>query len=203
MKLSDRDILAYLESGDIRIDPMPVKGWVRGASVDLRLGNSFRVFSNEKGAAVPHIDVSGESKDIAAVIDRCMSKELRYDDDETFYLHPGELALGATLERIELCDSVCGSINGRSSLARLGLMVHATAHFVDPGWRGQIVLEFFNCGRYPLGLKPGMRVCAISFEPLSSPALHPYSLRRDAKYRDQEGATVSRVGLDLSVLEPA
>jgi dCTP deaminase len=76
-------------------------------------------------------------------------------------------------------------------------MVHATAHFVDPGWRGQIVLEFFNCGRYPLGLKPGMRVCAISFEPLTSPALYPYASRRDAKYRDQLGATVSRLGFDV------
>jgi dCTP deaminase len=197
MKLSDRDIIARLEAGDIGIEPRPLDGWVRGASVDLRLGNTFRVFSNESGAGVPHIDLTGESAEIAAIIDRCMSPEIVVGDDQVFYLHPGELALGATLERLELPDSICGSINGRSSLARLGLMVHATAHFVDPGWRGQIVLEFFNCGRYPLGLKPGMRVCAISFEPLTSPALYPYASRRDAKYRDQLGATVSRLGFDV------
>jgi dCTP deaminase len=196
MKLSDRDILLALRDGRIQIDPEPDELRVRGASVDLRLNNRFRVFSSHSGSHISHIDLSGPRDVIAKAIDESMSDELVFDQDRTFYLHPGQLALGATLETVRLSDTICGNINGRSSLARLGLMVHATAHFVDPGWSGQIVLEFFNCGRYPLGLKPGVSICSIAFEPLSSPALHPYTTREGAKYPNQAGAIASMLSLD-------
>lgn len=188
MKLSDVDILAAMREGRIRIDPIPGETAINGASVDLRLGPKFRVFSMHTGS---HVDLGASRAEIAASIDRIMSDEIEVDD--VFYLHPGELVLGATMERVELAPDICGTINGRSSLARLGLTVHTTAHFVDPGWSGELVLEFYNCGRMPLGLRPGMAVCAIAFEPLSSPAVRHYGARSDAKYVGQSGATGSRI----------
>ena len=190
MKLSDVDILKHIAGGKIRIDPAPADAMVNGASVDLRLGRQFRVFSMHSSS---HIDLGTARADINAAIARVMSEEITVGEDEVFYLHPGELALGVTQERVQLSDDLCGTINGRSSLARLGLMVHSTAHFVDPGWSGAIVLEFFNCGRLPLGLRPGMSVCAIAFEPLSSPAKRHYGAREDAKYAGQTGETASRI----------
>ncbi len=193
MILSDGDIITQLEQGNIKIDPAPEKADIQGASVDLRLGNNFRLFSMHTGS---HIDLWQPREQLATTIDKVMLDEVTLKDDEVFYLHPGELVLGATLEKVTIADNLCGILNGRSSLARLGLMVHATAHFVDPGWSGQIVLEFFNCGRSPLGLKPGMPVCALGFQVLSSPALNPYNKRANAKYRDQHGAVASRIALD-------
>ena len=191
MKLSDVQILEYIDKGKIIITPAPSEGMVNGASIDLRLGQQFRVFSMHSGS---HIDLGTSKAELEAAIQRVMSDEITKGDDEVFYLHPGELALGVTAERIELASDVCGTINGRSSLARLGLMVHSTAHFVDPGWSGAIVLEFYNCGRVPLGLRPGMAICAIAFEPLTSPAKRHYGARHDAKYAGQTGATASRIG---------
>ncbi|MFZ4602296.1 MAG: dCTP deaminase [Caulobacterales bacterium] len=195
MKLSDVDILNAMHDGRIRIDPGPAETAINGASVDLRLGPKFRLFSMHTGS---HIDLGMSRAEIAAAIDRVMSDEITIGPDETFYLHPGELVLGATMERVELAPDICGTINGRSSLARLGLTVHTTAHFVDPGWSGELVLEFYNCGRLPLGLRPGMAVCAIAFEPLSSPAVRHYGARADAKYVGQSGATGSRIAAEGS-----
>lgn len=189
MKLSDTDIIKAMEAGRIGIDPMVPESAINGASVDLRLGGNFRVFAMHTGS---HIDLGTSRQEIDAAIDRMMSEEIRMGPDEVFYLHPGELALGVTHERVTLATDICATINGRSSLARLGLMVHSTAHFVDPGWSGAVVLEFFNCGRLPLGLRPGLAVCAIAFEPLSSPATRHYGARTDAKYVGQSGATASR-----------
>ncbi len=190
MKLADNEILEALRAGRIRITPEPGEAAINGASVDLRLGPRFRVFSMHTDS---HIDLGTSRAEIADAIERTMSDEIVLNDDGVFYLHPGELALGATLERVELAPDLCGTINGRSSLARLGLMVHSTAHFVDPGWRGELVLEFYNCGRLPLGLRPGMTVCAIAFEPLSSAATRHYGARGDAKYVEQKGAQASRI----------
>ncbi len=193
MILSDGDIIKQLEEGHIQIDPMPPVDEIQGASVDLRLGNQFRLFSMHTGS---HIDLWEPREQLAKTIDNVMLDEVTIGDDEAFYLHPGELVLGATLEKVTIAENLCGILNGRSSLARLGLMVHATAHFVDPGWSGQIVLEFFNCGRSPLGLKPGMPVCALGFQVLSSPALNPYNKRMNAKYKDQQGAVASRIAME-------
>lgn len=191
MKLSDTDIMKYISAGKIAIEPAPNRDWINGASVDLTLGPTFRVFSSH---ACSHFDLGMSRAEIDSAIARATDREITLSEGDVFYLHPGELALGATHQSIQLSADVCATINGRSSLARLGLMVHSTAHFVDPGWSGRIVLEFFNCGRHPLGLRAGLAVCAVAFEPLSSPAQRCYASRDNAKYHGQEGTVVSRIG---------
>jgi dCTP deaminase len=191
LRLSDRDILNALNAGAISVTPSPDRSKVKGVSLDLRLGNSFRVFT---GHSAGSIDLSAPKADLNQTIDNIMGAEILVN--EIFYLHPGELALAVTLESISLPDNIVGWLDGRSSLARLGLMVHVTAHRIDPGWSGQIVLEMHNMGKLPLGLRPGMDICAINFETMSSPALKPYNKRSDAKYKDQAGAISSRIGQD-------
>lgn len=193
MRLSDRDIEAALEAGRIRIEPRPPQARINGVSVDLRLGNSFRVFNDH---AAPYIDLSGPRGEVDAAIDRIMGKEILIGPEEAFFLHPGELALAVTAEAVTVPDDLVGWLDGRSSLARLGLMVHVTAHRIDPGWSGAIVLECFNSGKLPLALRPGMTICAINFETLSGPAARPYSTRAGAKYRGQIGPVPSRIGAD-------
>ena len=102
----------------------------------------------------------------------------------------------SAFESVTLPADLVGWLDGRSSLARLGLMVHVTAHRIDPGWSGRIVLEFFNAGKLPLALRPGMMIGALSFEPLTGPADRPYNRRQDAKYRNQQGAVASRIDKD-------
>ncbi len=193
MRLCDRDILAALDQGRIAIEPRPEDGKVSGVSIDLRLGNRFRVFSSHN---TPYIDLSGSRAEVNQAVEKVMGDEVLLDDEDTFVLHPGELALGVTLESITLPDDLVGWLDGRSSLARLGLMVHVTAHRIDPGWHGNIVLEFFNSGKLPLALRPGMSIGAMSFETLTGPAQRPYTKREDAKYRDQSGPLASRISED-------
>ncbi|GKX56057.1 dCTP deaminase [Leminorella grimontii] len=193
MRLCDRDIEAYLDSGKLSITPRPPETRINGATVDVRLGNQFRVFSGHTAA---YIDLSGPKEEVSAALERVMSDEINLTDDEPFFLHPGELALAVTLESVSIPDDLVGWLDGRSSLARLGLMVHVTAHRIDPGWQGKIVLEFYNSGKLPLALRPGMVIGALSFEPLSGPAARPYHCREDAKYKDQQGAVASRIDKD-------
>ena len=193
MRLCDSDIEKYLADGRIVIDPAPGVDRISGVSVDVLLGNEFRVFQAHTAA---YIDLSGPREEVAEAINRVMSDEIVIPDGEAFILHPGELALAVTLESVTLPDNIVGWLDGRSSLARLGLMVHVTAHRIDPGWSGRIVLEFYNGGRLPLALRPGMPIGALSFEPLSGPAARPYNRREDAKYRDQQGAVASRIDKD-------
>lgn len=193
MRLCDRDIENYLQQGRISIEPPPAPMRISGVSVDLHLGNRFRAFNDY---AASHIDLSGRREEVEAAIDRIMSKEICISTDQAFFLHPGELALAVTAEKIGIADDLVGWLDGRSSLARLGLMVHATAHRIDPGWSGAVVLECFNSGKLPLALRPGMAICAISFEMLSGSALRPYRKRKDAKYKEQNGPLPSRIGDD-------
>ncbi|MGI9279956.1 MAG: dCTP deaminase [Endozoicomonas sp.] len=193
MRLCDRDIEACLDSGKITIEPRPGSDKISGVSVDLTLGNSFRVFNDH---AAPFVDISGPREEINRVLDSIMSKEISLDDGEAFFLHPGELALAVTRESLTLPDDIVGWLDGRSSLARLGLMVHVTAHRIDPGWSGQIVLEFFNGGKLPLALKPGMGIGAINFETMSGAAARPYNKRKNAKYKEQNSAVASRIAED-------
>lgn len=106
------------------------------------------------------------------------------------------MALGVTYESVTLPADVVGWLDGRSSLARLGLMVHVTAHRIDPGWSGQIVLEFYNSGKLPLALRPKMKIAALNFEAMSGKAARPYNKRVDAKYKGQQGAVASRISQD-------
>jgi len=195
MRLCDSDIIAALDGGRIRIEPRPDDRAVSGVSVDLRLGHRFRVFSSH---TIPFIDLSGSREQVNQAVEKVMGDEIYVSEQETFVLHPGELALGITLESITLPDDLVGWLDGRSSLARLGLMVHVTAHRIDPGWSGNIVLEFFNSGKLPLALRPGMAIGAMSFETLTGPALRPYTKRDDAKYRGQSGPVASRISEDRS-----
>lgn len=193
MRLCDRDIEAWLDSEKLVISPRPPLERINGATVDIRLGNQFRVF---RGHTAPFIDLSGPKDEVSAALDRVMSDEIVLPEGEAFFLHPGELALAVTFESVTLPNDLVGWLDGRSSLARLGLMVHVTAHRIDPGWHGRIVLEFYNSGKLPLALRPGMLIGALSFEPLSGPAARPYNSRQDAKYRDQQGAVASRIDKD-------
>jgi len=193
MRLSDGDIEQRLLDGNINITPAPGEDAIAGISVDLRLDHRFRVFSNN---SVTHLDLSGDRDQLERDIDRIMSKEIEIAAEDALFIHPGELILGATLESVSIPDDLVGWLDGRSSLARLGLMVHVTAGRIDPGWEGQIVLEFYNNGKLPLALRPGMVICAMSFETLSSPATRPYNKRENAKYRGQKGAVFSRISRD-------
>lgn len=193
MRLCDRDIEAYLASGKLKITPQPPVSSINGATVDVRLGNQFRTFREHTAA---YIDLSGPKEEVSASLERVMGDEIVLADGEAFYLHPGELALAVTLESVMIPDDLVGWLDGRSSLARLGLMVHVTAHRIDPGWNGQIVLEFYNSGKLPLALRSGMAIGALSFETLSGPAARPYNRRQDAKYKGQQGAVASRIDKD-------
>jgi dCTP deaminase len=193
MKLCDRDIEVCLAEGRIRIDPQPDVSRIHGISVDLTLGNRFRVFNDY---IAPFVDLAGDRETVDAAIEKVMGKEIVLSGDDAFFLHPGELILAVIAEKVTLADDIVGWLDGRSSLARLGLMVHVTAHRIDPGWDGVIVLECFNSGKLPLALRPGMPICAINFEPLSGPAARPYNKRANAKYRGQSGPVASRIAED-------
>ncbi len=193
MRLCDRDIIQWLDEGKLVIEPRPPVEQINGATADVRLGNQFRVF---QGHTAAYIDLSGPKNEVNEALERVMSDEIVLPEGEAFYLHPGELALAVTLESVTLPDNVVGWLDGRSSLARLGLMVHVTAHRIDPGWHGHIVLEFFNSGKLPLALRPGMVIGALSFEPMSGSADRPYNRRQDAKYKNQQGAVGSRISED-------
>ena len=193
MRLSDKDIEQHLDNNKIIISPKPDSSMISGVSVDIRLGNEFRVF---QAHAAPFIDLSGPKAEMQQAMNSVMSDEILISDGEAFFLHPGELALAVTFESVTLPDNIVGWLDGRSSLARLGLMVHVTAHRIDPGWSGQIVLEFYNSGKLPLALRPKMKIAALNFETMSSSALRPYNKRIDAKYKDQKGAVASRISED-------
>lgn len=190
MRLSDNSIIEALNSGNISIEPRPSDESITGVTADLHLGNRFRVFSSH---TTPYIDLSGSREEMNTAVDRVMSDEVVIEGDDAFFLHPGELALGITHESVTLPDDIVGWLDGRSSLARLGLLVHVTAHRIDPGWSGNIVLEFYNAGKLPLALRAGMSIGAISFEAMTTPAERPYRIRKDAKYKDQDGPLASKL----------
>lgn len=188
MRLSDQDVLKKIASGEIEIDPAPNEEALGSFSVDVRLGHIFQTF---QPCQIPFLDLSASTGSYS--VSENLMKTVTIGDNDHFFLHPGEFALGMTIERIKLANHIVGWLDGRSSLARVGLMVHITAHSVDPGWNGHITFEFFNAGRLPLALKPGMRIGAISFELLSSPTSKPYGEKRGAKYHGQSGPLSSRI----------
>lgn len=193
MRLCDKDIEQYLDDEVIIIVPKPDTSMISGVSVDIRLGNEFRVFQDH---TAPFVDLSAPKSEVQQAMNSIMSEEIHIADGDAFFLHPGELALAVTYESVTLPDNIVGWLDGRSSLARLGLMVHVTAHRIDPGWSGQIVLEFFNSGKLPLALRPKMKIAALNFETMSSSAARPYNKRQDAKYKGQKGAVASRISED-------
>ena len=186
MVLSDRDIRAAIASGRIGLDPFD-PSCVQPASVDIRLDRFFRVFRSSRHA---YIDLARPLDDITELVEVA--------DDEPFILHPGEFVLGSTRERIRLSDDVVSRVEGKSSLGRLGLLIHSTAGFIDPAWDGHITLELSNVNNIPITLYPGMRVGQLSFFPLSSAAERPYgSPELGSSYQGQTGPTPSRYRLDV------
>ena len=179
--LSDGTITRLVQEGRIRIDPWDPE-LVQPASVDLRLGDSFRVFHNHLATAI----------DLREPPDR-LTEEVVVPEGETFVIHPGEFCLGRTLEWVELPDDIVARIEGKSSLGRLGLIVHATAGFCDPGWKGTLTLELNNLTRVPIILHPGLEIAQLSFMMLDRPALRPYgSPELGSHYQGQRAATASR-----------
>jgi dCTP deaminase len=188
MIYSDRDIKRLLSEGKISITPPPDLATQLGScSLDLRLSAEFSVFEYNRH---PYIDV----RDAAQARD--IMKTLTVEDDQPFVLHPNSFVLAITMESVELPDDIVARLEGRSSLGRLGIIVHATASVIDPGWRGRIVLELANHGQMPVALYPGMRVCSITFEPLSSPVETPYWKKAEAKYKNQQTPLGSKISDD-------
>jgi dCTP deaminase len=179
--LSDGTILQLVQDGRIRIHPWDPK-LVQPASVDLRLGDSFRVFHNYRASV---IDLRQPPENL--------TEEVVVGAEESFVIHPGEFCLGRTLEWVELPDDIVARIEGKSSLGRLGLIVHATAGFCDPGWRGTLTLELNNLTRVPIKLYPGGLIAQLSFMTLDRPAERPYgSPELGSHYQGQRAATASR-----------
>jgi dCTP deaminase len=178
--LSDRTIRRLLDEGRIEIDPYD-ESLLQPSSVDVRVDRYFRVFHN---ARYPFIDVREPQEDLT---------ELVQVDDEPFILHPGEFVLGSTLERIRLPDDLVARLEGKSSLGRLGLLIHSTAGFIDPGWDGHVTLELSNVANLPITIYRGMKIGQLSFVQLSEPAESPYgSGGLGSKYQGQKGPTPSR-----------
>ena len=185
MILSDRDIKKAIKSGRIRIRPKPDWGVQLGSCmIDLRLGNVYRVFNHSK---TPYLDPQNP-KTLSDV-----TTEIRVKDGEAFTLHSGEFILAATREYVEMPDDLTGRLEGRSSIGRLGVVIHSTAANIECGFRGNITLELANMGRIPVMLYPGMRICSLSFEQLTSPAEVPYYKKKGAKYVGQKKPEASKI----------
>ncbi len=178
--LADRDIRAALQERRIRIDPFD-EACLQPSSVDLHLDREFRVFHNHR---YPYIDPREEQPDLTEVT--------TVDHDEPFILHPGEFVLGQTLEWVELPDDIVSRLEGKSSLGRLGLLIHSTAGYVDPGWKGNLTLELSNVANLPIALYYGMRIGQISFFAMSSPVERPYGTKGlGSRYQGQSTPTAS------------
>ena len=200
MILSDRDIKRMLKAGRIKVSPAPdLSVQLGSAGLDFRLGSQFRVF---KPTSTPYIDPNNADThdQNTTVIDVNDPKEQQSllpnvgkNGPRSFVLHPGEFVLGETVEQIELPDDIAGRLEGRSSLGRLGIVIHSTAGHFDPGFTGTIVLEITNIGVVPVLLYPGMRFCQMVFESMSTPVEVSYAEKKGAKYVGQTGPSASRI----------
>ncbi|MEX1022999.1 MAG: dCTP deaminase [Dehalococcoidia bacterium] len=187
MVLSDRTIREALASGRLVVEPLGDNA-VQPASLDIRLDRHFRVFRNHRQS---YIDIREDVPDL--------TEPHSIEDDEPFVLHPGEFVLGSTVERVELANDLVARVEGKSSLGRLGLLVHATAGFVDPGWRGHLTMELSNVSTLPIRLYYAMKIGQLSFQDLTTPADRPYG-HPDLKsrYQGQELPTASRIHRDYT-----
>ena len=186
MILSDRTIRESLAQGRIVIEPLDESA-VQPSSVDVHVDRYFRVFRND---TTPFIDPKEPQEDLTELVE--------VDDGRAFILHPGEFALGSTLERVTLPDDLVARLEGKSSLGRLGLLIHSTAGVVDAGWDGHLTLELSNVATLPIAIYPGMRIGQLSFLTMTSPAEHPYgSTSTGSKYQGQRGPTPSRYYLNF------
>jgi len=181
MVLSDRAIRRLIESRRIGIDPYD-PALMQPSSLDVRVDRLFRVFRNSR---YPFIDVKTEQEELTELVE--------VGDGEPFILHPGEFVLGSTLERVTLPDDLVARLEGKSSLGRLGLLIHSTAGFIDPGFDGHVTLELSNVANLPITIYPAMKIGQLSFVQMSEPAETPYgSGALGSKYQGQRGPTPSR-----------
>jgi dCTP deaminase len=185
MILSDRDILERLKRGDIVITPAPdLDTQLQPASLDMRLGYDFQTFNYTRQALIDPADPATFEQ---------LTTLTQLEDGERFIVHPGEFVLATTLERIEIPSNLLARLEGRSSIGRIGIVIHSTAGYVDPGFKGKITLEISNLGKIAVALYPGMRICQVAFEEMSSPVSSGYGEKRGAKYQGQDAATASRL----------
>lgn len=185
MILSDRDIVRAMESGRIKISPDPdLERQLGSVSVDFRLGTTFMVFEHSRHSFIDprHPQSIGDAM-----------RTIEVAEDEPFIMQPGDFALANTVEHLELADDLLGRMEGRSSIARLGITVHSTAAVFEPGWIGTATMELSNLGRMAVALYPGMRICAFSFQQVSSPVLTPYRKKIGNKYAGQMTPRASRL----------
>jgi dCTP deaminase len=181
MVLSDTAITRLIDAGRIAIDPYD-PALMQPASLDVRVDRLFRVFRNSR---YPYIDVKQPQEDLTEIVEVA--------DGEPFILHPGEFVLGSTLERVRLPDDLVARLEGKSSLGRLGLLIHSTAGFIDPGWDGHVTLELSNVANLPITIYPEMKIGQLSFVQMAEPTAHPYgSTGLGSKYQGQRGPTPSR-----------
>ena len=181
MVLSDRSIARLIAEGRIAIDPYD-DSLLQPSSVDVRVDRYFRVFRNNR---YPFIDVKAEQEELTELVE--------IDPETPFILHPGEFVLGSTLERVRLPDDLVARLEGKSSLGRLGLLIHSTAGFIDPGWDGHVTLELSNVANLPITIYVGMKIGQLSFMELTEPSERPYgSDALGSKYQGQKGPTASR-----------
>lgn len=183
MILSDRDIRRYMKEGKIKISPCNVKEQLKTIGVDLRLGDTFKIF---KITHKSHVDLAEENYEPD-------TETVQVKNGKGFVLHPDEFVLGITKEHVELPNNLMAHIDGRSSLGRLGIGVHSTAGHVDPGYKGRLTLEISNIGKLPISLNPGMRFCCLIFETLSSPAEKAYR----GKYYGTKLPQTSKIGQEF------
>src|SRR3989344_4429969 len=188
MILSDKDLKAKLDNGEIKIAPMPDLEVALGPmSIDLRRGHQFMVYTRTEQ---PYIDVKQPEtlENLTSLVNM--------NNDEPFTIHPGEFVLATTLESVEIPNNFAGRLEGRSSLGRLGIVIHSTAGKFDPGWKGNLVLEISNIGLVPVRIYPEMRICQLLFEELSSETTQPYTQRKSSKYKNQDNPIGSRITSD-------
>lgn len=189
MILSDRDIKKKMASGAIVVESVDGKhnSHISASSLDLRLGRFFKLYNHSKKAVL-------DPRDPESFQD--VTKLVELKDGEPFIVQPGEFVLGVTMEKVKLADDLVARVEGRSSLGRLGIIVHSTAGFIDAGFEGTITLEITNINRMPVALYPGMRVCQLAFEQMSSAAEVPYHKKKTSKYQGQILPEESRLAND-------
>ena len=185
MILSDRSINEAIASGRLGIEPFNPQ-LVQPSSIDVRLDNRFLVFRNTKRA---YIDVKQPADDLMEMIE--------VGSGEPMFLHPHEFVLGSTIERVRMPEDLVARLEGRSSLGRLGVVIHSTAGFIDPAFEGHVTLEISNLANLPIALYAGMRIGQLSFSLMTTPAERPYGPARGSKYSGQDLPTASRLYLDF------
>jgi len=187
--LSDREIRTAIADGTLVIDPFDAS-MIQPSSIDLHVDSQFRVFDNTR---YPYIDVRKEMEDLTSLVE--------VGPDEPFILHPGEFVLGSTFEKVTLGSSIVARLEGKSSLGRLGLLIHSTAGFVDAGWSGHLTLELSNVANLPITIYPGMKIGQLCVFQMTSPAERPYG--KTGKYQGQRGPTASRFFMDFKASRAA